>query len=79
MVDDIEFANLTSKVRLLERQVDFLLKHLNVQFVDIPDETYPDVAALKRAGKIIDAIKLYRSYTNTGLAEAKTFVDNMPY
>ena len=29
------------------------------------------------AGRIIEAIKLYRQATNSGLAEAKTFVDGL--
>jgi len=54
------------------------MKHLNYQYVDRPSsQVYPDVLELKRQGKLIDAIKLYRSYSNVGLAEAKTFVENL--
>jgi hypothetical protein len=80
MVDDAEFGKLNLKVQLLERQVDFLLKQLKLQYVDTPPtQLYPDVAELKRKGNIIGAIQAYRSHTNAGLAEAKAFVDNMPY
>lgn len=34
-----------------------------------------DVAALARAGKLIDAIKLYRQKHGVGLAEAKAVVE----
>jgi len=78
MVDEVQFARLAARVELLERQVDTLMKHLNYQYVDRPSsQVYPDVLELKRQGKLIDAIKLYRSYSNAGLAEAKTFVENL--
>lgn len=40
-------------------------------------ETMREVVALAQAGKVIEAIKLYRQMTNCGLAEAKTAVDNI--
>ncbi len=78
MVDDAQFAKLNARVELLERQVAFLLNQTSVAYIDRPvARSYPDVAELKHQGKLIDAIKLYRSYTNTSLAEAKNFVENM--
>lgn len=59
----------------LERQVEFIMQHLGIQ------EPQPDrpaeVQALARAGKKIEAIKLYRELTGVGLAEAKAAVDEM--
>jgi hypothetical protein len=78
MVDDAQFAKLNARVALLERQVEFLLSHSNLHYVDQPVAMpYPDVAELKRKGDLIGAIKAYRGYTNASLAEAKTFVENM--
>jgi len=78
MVEDAQFAKLQERVALLERQITFLLNQAKVAFVDRPiPSVYPDVAELKRKGNIIEAIKLYRSYTDAGLAEAKAFVDNL--
>ena len=78
MVDDAQFSKLNARVALLERQVEFLLAHSNLHYVDQPVAIpYPDVAELKRKGDLIGAIKAYRSYTNASLAEAKTFVENM--
>jgi ribosomal protein L7/L12 len=78
MVDDAEFAKLNARVALLERQVEFLLAHSNLRYVDgAVSMPYPDVAELKRRGDLIGAIKAYRSHTNASLAEAKTFVENM--
>jgi ribosomal protein L7/L12 len=78
MVDDMQFAKVTSRVALLERQVEFLLTQLKMDYRDsTPIEQYPDVAELMRNGRMIEAIKLYRSKTGVGLAEAKDFVESM--
>ena len=78
MVDDAQFARLNARVELLERQVAFLLNQANVAYTDRPvASSYPDVAELKHQGKLIEAIKLYRSYTNASLADAKNIVENM--
>ena len=80
MVDDIEFGKLRERVALLERQVKFLLGQSYIPYVDMPAALpYPDVADLKRRGRLIEAIKLYREHTGVGLAEAKTFVENMDF
>ena len=42
-----------------------------------PSGGFPDVVQLARSGKKIEAIKLYRQYTNAGLKEAKDFVDSL--
>lgn len=42
-----------------------------------PSGGFPDVVQLARAGKKVEAIKLYRQYTNVGLREAKDFVDSL--
>ena len=75
---DIEFAQLTERVATLERAVQFLLAQLGSNYQDnLSSSNYADVLALKRQGNIIEAIKLYRLKTNTGLAEAKAFVDKL--
>jgi ribosomal protein L7/L12 len=76
-MDEQDIAILRTRVSLLERQVKFLLGQTNVPFVDYVENNFPEVTALKRQGKLIDAIKLYRSITGVGLAEAKTFVEGL--
>lgn len=71
---------LTSKVALLERQVDFLLRHLRLTYVDIsgPSGEPPwmgEVRQLANQNRMIDAIKVYRENTGAGLAEAKRAVE----
>lgn len=73
-----QVIQLSSRVALLEREVQFLLSHEPVTYVDQPPQaTYPDVVELKRKGKILEAIGAYRGHTNLGLAEAKAYVDNL--
>jgi ribosomal protein L7/L12 len=75
---DIEFAQLSERVATLERAVEFLLAQVGSGVKPAPSSFgFADVAELKRQGNIIEAIKLYRSKTNAGLAEAKAFVDNL--
>jgi ribosomal protein L7/L12 len=78
MIDNAQFEKLNARVALLERQITFLLNHASVAYVDRPlAPAYPDVAELKRQGKLIDAIQLYRTYSKASLAEAKNFVESM--
>jgi ribosomal protein L7/L12 len=76
-MDEQDVAILRTRVSLLERQVKFLLGQSNIPFVDYGETNFPEVAKLKSQGKMIDAIKLYRSLTGAGLVEAKTFVEGM--
>lgn len=74
----LEVIKLSSRVALLEREVEFLLDHSSVKYVDSPPlVAFPEVVELKRQGKIIEAIQAYRARTNAGLAEAKAFVDTL--
>ena len=78
MSDDIEIAKLQERVAMLERQVQFLLGQAPATYVDMPAAvSYPDVADLKHRGKLIDAIKLYRTYTGSTLEAAKAYVENL--
>ncbi len=44
---------------------------------ELTDEQVEEVAGALAAGSKISAIKLYREFTGTGLAEAKRFVDEL--
>jgi ribosomal protein L7/L12 len=80
MVDEGDLAKVTARVALLERQVNFLMQQLKMQYVDPPtSQLYPEVAALRRQGKLIEAIQLYRKQTNASLADAKLYVESIPY
>lgn len=71
--------DLRERVRRLERQVEFLLRHFGLsEHALTSPQAYDEVQALKRAGRTIDAIKRYRELTGLGLKEAKDYVDRLP-
>ena len=79
-MDNDDFAKVSARVAMLERQVNFLMEQLKMQYVDPPAaQLFPEVAALRRKGDLIGAIQLYRRQTNVSLAEAKTYVENIPF
>ncbi|GAA2404176.1 hypothetical protein GCM10010378_54010 [Streptomyces viridochromogenes] len=58
----------------LEHKLDLVLGHLGLRE---EDPRLAEVAALLRADKKIQAIKVYREVTGAGLAEAKNAVERM--
>lgn len=84
-VSDISFEalrqqviHLSSRVALLEREVEFLLAHEPTPYVDNPPQApYPEVVELKRQGKMLEAIAAYRAKTNASLTQAKLYVENL--
>jgi ribosomal protein L7/L12 len=66
---------LAAKVFHLEQQLQFLYRHLGVEYKD--PSNLDDVGAAISGGNMIEAIKLYRERTGVGLAEAKAAVDDL--
>jgi hypothetical protein len=60
------------RVGSLHRKLDAISKHLGITIVE--DAVPPEVVGLLQAGRKIEAIKVYRSATGAGLAEAKAKV-----
>ena len=75
------------RIRLarLENKVDFLFQELGLQeeyLAASPQDAAlqaatSEIIALLRMNRKIEAIKLYRQQTGTGLAEAKAVIDRM--
>lgn len=63
------------RIDRLEDKVDLLLKHAGLEEPPLPRQD--EVVALVRAGKKIEAIKVYREATGVGLAEAKNAVERL--
>lgn len=73
-----DVSALRARVDELEHKVEFLLKHLGLAFDrDVRTNVEADVADALRAGDTIEAIKIYREATHTGLKEAKDAVEEM--
>ena len=77
----------TERIDRLERQVRYLLRYMGVdpEVAAADDVTFgggqppfaasPEIVALVRSGKPIQAIKLYRRMTGVDLKEAKDAID----
>jgi hypothetical protein len=63
---------LLARLQRVERQLDALLRHFNI---DEPDDGLAEVRRLAEAGEKIAAIRLHRQLTGAGLAESKQFVE----
>lgn len=72
-----DIITLRVRVAELEKKLDFLYRKMGVEFFDEPGMVDTQVIALLKQGKKIEAIKIYRDLTNTGLAEAKQAVEKM--
>ena len=72
-----EIGALKVRVAELEEKIEMLYKHLGIPSGKKMTEMNAQIANLIRQQKIIEAIKLYRELTNTGLAEAKVAVEAM--
>ncbi|MBX3064115.1 MAG: hypothetical protein KF726_14145 [Anaerolineae bacterium] len=72
-------TTLMQQVAELQRKVDFLMKHLNINYEDNPPDLElgirPQIEELIRTGKKMEAIKLYQVELRTGLREAKDAVE----
>jgi len=68
-------AQVTRRLDRLEDKVDLLLKQAGLE--EPPAPRQDEVAALARAGKKIEAIKVYREATGAGLLEAKEAVERL--
>jgi ribosomal protein L7/L12 len=63
-----------TRLARLERKLDALLRHSGVNVPALIDK---EIGELLRAGKKIDAIRVYREMTGAGLKEAKAHVEGL--
>jgi ribosomal protein L7/L12 len=75
------FRQIAQAIARLERKTDFILKELNLEYIDTPESSISpqlaEVYALLQQGKKMQAIQAYRKQTDVGYEEAKIAVDNI--
>ena len=74
MGNETRFARADRRLARIERKPDLIMDHLDLRE---DDPRLDEVAGLVRAGRKIEAIKLYRETTGAGLKEAKDAVDRL--
>lgn len=75
------FSRLAQAIARLERKTDFILRNLNLEYLDNPGDSIPpqlaQVHALLKQGKRLQAIMEYRKLTNATLDQAKAALDQL--
>jgi ribosomal protein L7/L12 len=65
----------------LERKTDFILKQLNLEYTDQPEDSIPpnlvEAYDMLKQGKRLQAIQIYRKQTGVGLDEAKLAIEKI--
>ena len=69
-----ERARTAARLAAIERKLDAVMAH---QGITEPRPELPDVVSELQMGRKIQAIKIYRERTGTGLAEAKEAVEQI--
>ena len=77
MITETDIIALKAKIGELEDRLKFIYRRLNLDYVDPNSDPVlaPQVQEALRRGNKIEAIKIYRELTGTGLAEAKNAID----
>jgi hypothetical protein len=77
MITEADIQLLRSRINELEDRLKFIYRRLNIEYVDPNSDPVlsPQVQDAIRRGNKIEAIKIYRELTGTGLAEAKQAID----
>jgi len=83
-MNERELQEIATRLFRLENRVAFLFQELGLEEKyqaemgqGIMELGMAEIVALLRMGRKIEAIKLYRQQTGTGLAEAKAAIDRM--
>lgn len=78
---DAKINRLAQQIGRLERKTDFLLKHLNLEYVDELDANLQaqlaQVLAFLKQGKKMDAVREYRKQTGAQPDEAMVEVEKL--
>ena len=77
MITEADIQLLRSRVNELEDRLKLIYRRLNIEYGDPNSDPVlaPQVQEALRRGNKIEAIKIYRELTGTGLAEAKDAID----
>ena len=75
MSGELEVAQLRAQVMELQKRLDFLYRHLNVEYVPELSEEDRVIADALKTGGVLEAIKVYRGIYKVDLDSAKQAVE----
>jgi ribosomal protein L7/L12 len=68
------FAQIGARLESLEAQVALLSEKVGIGYMPVAQPVPPEIVALARSGKMLQAIQQYRALTGASLDEARTAV-----
>jgi ribosomal protein L7/L12 len=68
------FAQIGSRLESLEAQVALLSEKVGIGYMPVAQPVPPEIVALARSGKMIQAMQQYRALTGASMEEARTAV-----
>jgi ribosomal protein L7/L12 len=81
---DVDWQELRPALQGLAKRLDYIEEHLvhmaravGYAYAPMNADAPPEVKELMRAGKTIDAIKLYRQATGASLDQAREYVNSL--
>ena len=77
MPEGLTDAQIITRIQRLERQVRMLAEHAGVEIEDPNEGVDPDVLALVREGKRMNAAKLYAERTGSDFLTAQRVVNEL--
>jgi hypothetical protein len=77
-MNENEINEIKMRLERLEARLDFLYRRLGVGDAEVPNWTAsPQVIALLKSGKKLDAIKAFMNETGASLKDAKEYVESL--
>lgn len=74
---EVRKHNINSSPVALNNPIDQSDINLNSGKIRLNSSAYSQVLNLKRAGRVVEAIKMVREFTGVSLVEAKDYVDSL--
>ena len=70
-------GELSGRITALEKKIDFLFRHLKIEYKETMEPYMLEAKALLEQNKETESVKLVRNTLNCGLAEANSIVQKL--
>ena len=72
-----EIGGMKYALAQLEKKIDFLFRHLNIEYVEPEEPFIVEAKALLRQRRETDAVMLIRKNTNMSLGDTKMLIEDL--